>query len=111
MENTRAIEIFENVKEILINNDLRLFCGICGVVADLLDNDKINRKEYKASINLLNRNKPKPNNQFKEFIENEFWSNTTLPIEDDFWWLPIHRCSETRQIRVDYLTKLIETLK
>lgn len=112
MRKDRQIEILNLVKTLLGYTD---FChGICGVVNSLLFNKGISIDEHSETINLLNENKPTPDNQYKVFTENDFWVDITIPshtIFEGYWWLPIYRNESMRQIRIDYITKLIDNLK
>ena len=99
----RQIEILE-----LVNSNIELDKyfrrGICDILYHLSMIDEIDDFEYTFMLRLIKNNKPKPNNQFSEFIENKFW------IDCNYWWETMYM-SETRQIRKDYLNKLIASLK
>ncbi len=120
MKKERTILILENIKTLLKNE--RSFnygnYGICGIISHLYNNDNITNEEKIQLKDFLGKNKPNPDNQFKEFCDNKFWVDRLLSLNQQnvyagYWWLPIYSYpnNETRQIRIDYITKLIETLK
>ena len=113
MKKERTILILENIITLL--NDERFFIyGICSILTHLIDNNIIDEKERNQLKELLNTNKPSKHNEFKDFYGNEYWVGMTHPkysIFAGYWWQPMYDALETRQIRIDYLTKLITNIK
>ena len=97
------IEILELVKEGLNTKKF----GICHVLVVLCSEKKISTKESREIEHILSENKPNPYNEYKEFTQNPYWGIT----KNGYWWSPIIDASATRQIRIDYIAKLIENLK
>lgn len=77
--------------------------GICAVLQYLDNNKTISRKTFKITNNFIRANKPN-NVQHQEFTKNIYW------IGGMFWWYPIRSKNETRQIRIEFITKLINSL-
>ncbi len=107
MENHRLIEILELVKQNLINNDTWMKTGICVGIRFLHNKNKISLIEYYKVSSYLRKNEPTKTNQYQEFTNNEYWTNHNSL----YWWKPIHKEPNTRQIRIDYLTALISNVK
>ncbi len=105
MNSKRLVEIFEMIKENLINGETYVQNGICGNIAELFGNNKMTFTERDYIRNYLFSNKPKLNNIYSDFFKNEYW------IDDAYWWEKISLNHKTKQIRIDYLTKLIANIK
>ena len=105
MEKQRIIEIFECIKNNIIKDTRYYSTGICFGLAVLLTAKEITQFEYYFLLDYLRDNKPTPINQYKEFTQNEYWINIS------YWWVNMGKQPETRQIRVDYLTALINNIK
>ncbi len=105
METNRLIEILELTKENLITKQSYREYGICGEFSELLKNKLITSDEKDDVIHFLYLNKPTYKNDYKEFRESEYWFGVL------YWWKPIYKEPATRQIRIDYLTKLIANIK
>ncbi len=105
MESKRLIEILELTKEKLINKK-RFQYGICAELGELLYDDKIISNDEKNYVkDFLYSNKPTFENDYKEFRESNYWLGSV------YWWNSITFRPQTRQIRIDYLTKLIANVK
>lgn len=100
----RQIEILEHINSLIKIDDF-FRRGICDILYHLSLADVINEFEYYFMLKLLNKHKPTPENDYKEFTENPYWSES-----NNYWWDTMHN-PETRQIRKDYLTKLVTNLK
>lgn len=112
MKLARKIEILNRVKTLLEND---VFChGICDVFMFLVKNEECEIREVMKVRQLMETHKPTPDNQYKEFTENAYWVgnllNPTHPLMG-FWWKQMGTNPETRKIRIDYLTRLIENIK
>lgn len=99
----RQIEILEIINS-YIKPDVFFRRGICDILYYLEAIEEIDNFEYAFMIRLLKSNKPTPDNQFKEFTNTLYWLN------DNYWWETMYM-TETRQIRKEYLNKLIASLK
>ncbi len=109
MESNRLKELFELTKETLIKGEERYQYGICKAINEVFDvTNSFNIREYKFVKKYLFDNKPTPDNEYKEFTNNEYWDKNKLVL---FWWKPIDDFPKTKQIRIDYLTKLIDNIK
>ena len=106
----RQIELFELVKETLRTDIVGYDTGICQVIHGIHLQDKCNKTEYLEILHTLRINKPTSRNQFKKFYKNVNWV-TGVYATRGYWWEEINQEPETRQIRIDYLTALIENLK
>lgn len=105
MDNTRLIELLEQIKDTLIKGESYTLFGICAEVQQLFDENKIDEFEMKKLNKFIFKNKPTLDNEYAEFMNNQFWKNT------GYWWNSIAYQPKTKQIRVDYLTKLIGNIK
>ena len=105
--NEIKIKILERVKESFINDaDLQYTqFGICAVISNLYNKNFISSTQKFAILKFLEQNRPTATNQFQEFLILKYW------LDESYWWLPIWQDPETRQVRINYLTKLIESLK
>lgn len=104
MTNETRIKLFERVKENLIN-DTNLQYGICAVIHELFNKEFVSSTQKFELLRFLQKNRPTARNEFKEFLIYEYW------LDESYWWLPIWLQPATKQVRIDYLTKLIESLK
>lgn len=73
--------------------------GICAELRVLQIISKITVDEADKLNTFIYFNKPDVN-QHNEFTRNECW------IGEDYWWKSMKVSSESRQIRIDFLTKL-----
>ncbi len=105
MESKRLVEIFEKMKENLINGENYLQHGLCGEIVSLYIEKEITSNEKDFVKMYLFSNKPTLNNIYSEFYKNQYW------INDAYWWRPISVFYKTKEIRIDYLTKLIANIK
>lgn len=106
MENVRRKEILEEVV-FLLGNEKMFRKGICDVLTYLYEVDKLTFWEWSFLKNFLKNKKPKdnPRTKYREFTKNKYWLGTL------YWWNPMYEAPETRQIRIDYLTKVINNIK
>ncbi len=108
MEKEVIISVLQKMKDELSKNDHNvLYVGICKVAYDLRKQGKLDPDLHDFIYDYLIKNKPTPDNQYKEFTQNQYW----ITEDSAFWWNTIHTVPETRQIRIDYLTKLIDNVK
>lgn len=105
MENSRLIEILELVREKLIYGQETYQTGICKVVLSMMAHQEITIEEKYFISDYLNANKPNQSNNYARFVTNIYW------IDCLYWWLPIDKYPFTKQIRIDYLTELINNIK
>ncbi len=103
--NDRLKEIFELMITNLIERPLTLDTGICKVIEVLSREKIITLNETKFVKQYLFLNKPSVFNQYKEFTQNEYWLGRV------FWWNVICDAPETKQIRIDFITALINNIK
>ena len=109
MQSTRQIEILTNIRTKLELNEYRsCLLGLCQILHNLKDLTESERREMKC---FLIANKPTTKNEFKEFTNNKYWVNSKKSIKDEFWWLPMYRFHETRQVRIAYIEALIKSVK
>lgn len=111
MENTRLKELLEIVKENLINTDMLKQSGICKEAHLLWEYNKCTLAEKLEVIAYLKKNKPTIDNQYAIFTQNPYWTDTSV-----FWWMPIYSdiyqySFHTKEIRINYLTELINNIK
>ncbi len=99
----RQIAILERVNS-LIELDSFFRRGICDILYHLSAIEEIDDFEYQAVLRILKNNKPNPKNQYAKFMDNQFW------IDSNYWWDTMY-LNETRLIRKEYLSMLIENLK
>ena len=105
METERLIELLELLKVYLTRGRTRHQSGICKEITKLYENGSCSYTEYKALQRFIFKNKPNSFNQFKHFTYSPYW------INDEYWWITIHRISETKQLRIQFLDELINSLK
>ncbi len=105
MESKKQIELLDLIRTRLINRKNSQL-GICYILVYIGSEKLVSSKDSRFITNLLKENKPTSDNEYKEFFESEFWFDN-----DGYWWKPINEAPETRQIRIDYLTKLIGNIK
>ena len=106
MKTCKLVWMLEVVKEKLITDTSSRFIegGICRVILTLRVDGEITPEEHNFMLDFLRENKPSKNNDYSEFTDSLYWSN------DYIWWDAISDISETRQIRIDYLTKLTNNI-
>ncbi len=110
MDNTQLKRLFELVKETLINQPKTKQSGICRVIAFLVSNNEISINDKELLTKYLNKNKPTLENEYSIFVNNPYWTNGV------YWWKPIFSdiydwSFHTKEIRIEYLTKLIANIK
>ncbi len=115
MENYRLKEILELTKANLIKNTWYSQYGICKELREVffpvidifaIEQNSNDIRDYKFVIHYLEENKPTPNNQYAEFTNNIYWT-----VNSRYWWKTIDNFPETKEIRIDYLTALINNIK
>ncbi len=111
MKSKKLKQLLELLKEELIVTNSENQTGICWCITIMLIKDKISSEENHLLREYITLNKPKLNNQYAEFINNEFWTNTLDVNNSSYWWTTIKRDNLTKQIRIDYLTALINNIK
>ncbi len=107
MENTRLVEILEMVKENLIETEAQYQTGICRSIEKLSHDHKIKYLEEILIKKHLYLHKPTKTNEYAKFTENQYWYD----YYNDYWWSEIKCANETKQIRIDYLTAVIDNIK
>ncbi len=105
MKSTRLKYLFELILQHLIVGNKEEQMGICIIIRTLWVESICTYEEKVFIINYLFVNRPTKENEYKEFTENKHWT------DNSFWWRPIHDIFSTKQIRIDYLTKLIANIK
>ena len=104
METKRLIEILELLKLYLTE---KAHYGICETFAILEAHNNVNctTNELARVQQYIYDNKPTLTNQYSEYMNNEKW------LGKRFWWDRICDAPETRQIRINFLTALIDNIK
>ncbi len=107
MDIQRKIQLFQLVKENLINGNPKNQYGICQAINNVAYSKEvtINDDEYFFLKFHLDVNKPTRQNEYAEFMHPKYW------LDGAYWWDTIDDYPETKQIRIDYLTKLISNIK
>lgn len=110
MTTERKIEILELViKQLELN--LLSIRGICDALDKLHYDNKISSQEFILMVSFIDGNRPSSDNQFKEFTKSPYWRKGGYPMTISYWWINIKDEPRTLQIRIDFLNKLIDTLK
>ncbi len=104
MENNRMKELFELARETLANGDPTRQSGICAILRNMAKTEVITFDDRLHLLNYMKKNKPTKFNQYKELTKKHFWLNSS------YWWYEIHLEPQTKQIRLDYLTMLINNI-
>ena len=97
--------LFGLVIQSLDYRDPKQQTGICKEIKNLFANNVINIQEKDYLSNYLLANRPTENNDYKEFMIYPYWENT------EYWWIRICVRPHSKQIRIDFLTKLISNIK
>ena len=107
MNPQRKKEILELIKTKLINIKKS---SIRDCLTLILLNNRIDREEYYIIRDLLEKNKPTPDNEYQHFTKNPYWQHPH-PIQQNiaYWWYPLF--PDTSQIRIEYLTELIKNIE
>ncbi len=106
METKRLIEILKLVRNELIFDTTTFHeLGICNVFSYLKQNNFVSFSEANYVIDYIYKNKPNNQNDYAEFMNNQYWCDKM------YWWNRMYINPETRQIRIDYLAKLIDNVK
>ncbi len=106
MKNSRKIEILQ----MMIARIDSFYHGICGVLYSLMK-EEITEDEYKAMVELLLDNIPTEENKFSIFTQSAYWGTEDYRFSTGYWWVKMGDFPISRQIRKDYLNRLIDTLK
>ncbi len=104
MEAPKLKELVELVKHTMIGESYNQ-TGMCCIINKLYEQNLITYSEKKIIKEFLDKNKPTPENEYKEFRQSKYW------IDEGYWWYEIYVFNDTKQIRIDYLTKLISNIK
>ncbi len=104
MEANRLKEVLEIIKKFFVETEKT--GGICDAISFYYIENYITLNETYYIKNYLRHNKPTPNNDYKEFTQNQYWQETY----HGYWWKNVILL-ESRQLRIDYLTKLIANIK
>ncbi len=104
MNTERQIEILE----ILLSKINSYYNGICEVLIYSYIDGEITANEYHLMKKFLDENIPTPDNQYKEFTQNEYWKNPYSSY--NLWWDAMTK-APTKEIRKKYLEKLVSNLK
>lgn len=106
METNRLIQLLELIKNHLIIGNENNQSGICKAVDEVYAKyHDINCNEYVFIKQYLNTNRPTPINEYKQFYQQIVW------LDNNYWWRPIHKEPQTKQIRINFLTELINNIK
>ncbi len=106
MKNKRLIEILILTRtEFEVGNSKYSKLGMCNVLKVFNSYNIITTLEYREIMNFLYRNMPTSENKYKKFTESELWYFPTVP--NVYWWNTISSNPLGNQIRIDYLTALI----
>ncbi len=111
MEKQTLKKYFEIAKEYLSNGGYTFESGICEILGVMYGKEIITYTEKGILLKYLEANKPTKRNAYKEFTQNEYWLNNDSPMTSCFWWTRISETPKAKQIRIDYLTKLIDNIK
>ncbi len=103
MTNQRKIQLLELVKQYLTDY---AYYGICETFAILESRNPVNctSEELNSLQHFIYDNKPSKDNQYAYFMDYETW------LGKRFWWERITDAPQTRKIRIDFITKLIENI-
>lgn len=112
MEKDRLIELLTAIKmELSLDNTNYTRTGICQALRRIQLPYNCTHEESCFITRFLKLNKPAPDNDYKEFMILPYWGLEYRQGNSDFWWNEIYLYPETKQIRIDYLTKLISNIK
>lgn len=101
MTQDRKLEIL-NTMLVEIQNS-RYVLGLCDVLFSVFT--KVNGNAYEELCEMekwLKSQKPTKDNAYSHYLNREHW------LGREYWWFSMHASPDTRQIRIDYLTELIE---
>ncbi len=110
MESQRLKQLFELVKQNLINGYTPIQSGICREIKNLYSDFVISIEEKDYLSGYIIANKPTQDNRYAKFMDNPYWLVQVNNNADNYWWEIIYD-EKTKQIRVDYLTELINNIK
>ena len=105
MESTRLKYLFKLALQHLVVGNKEEQYGICHLIHFIWIDGICTYDEKVFLMNYLFNNRPTKENEYKEFTENNYWTDTS------FWWRPIFDIYSTKKIRIAYLTKLIDNIK
>lgn len=80
--------------------------GICGEVENLKNKGIIDYYEESILLKFIHNNRPNGNNKFKKYTQSIGW----VKYSTTWWWKMMSDMEETRQIRIDFLTDLKNSL-
>ncbi len=100
----RKIQLLEQIKLFLTE---KAHYGICETFTILVAHNNVycTSDELQQIQLYVLENKPTLTNQYSEYMKHESW------LGKRFWWDRICDAPETRQIRIDFITALIDNLK
>ncbi len=104
MKNKRLIQILTITRDKVgkgYNNT-----GICGIFSNLYLDNIISSEEFHYLDNFLLANMPTAINQYKIFFESKLWLDPKSM--NNYWWRIFDNHILGNQIRIEYLTALIE---
>jgi hypothetical protein len=105
MENKRAIQILKLVRsKFMVIMDIDNMSGICYEISKLCKKDIITFNEKEEILVILYDNKPNEE-QFTRFTNSSLW------VGGVYWWTQVRLHPSTIEIRIKYLTALINKLK
>ncbi len=103
----RQIEILKDI--IYLLETVHNINGICLAIHLLKNSEKMTFTEYLKTNRFITDNKPSYDNKYAEFMNTPHWAKKGSISA--YWWRPTSEEPETKQIRIDYLNKLIDNLK
>ncbi len=105
METNRLIKLLELLKKDLINGNPYDQTGMCSAIVFMYKKNLLSYAESEELEIYIHKNKPTSVNQYAEFTNSQYW------VDFFYWWKPIDEEPNAKQIRLDYLTKLISNVK
>lgn len=78
--------------------------GLCGEISDMYAFEDITKEECDVVKRFIEINKPSAQKH------GEFTKKSMHWINEHFWWETMQDMPETRQVRIDFLTKLLNEL-
>ncbi len=105
MNKDRLLELLNVMLNDLITTPVYFQTGLCRIAKLLDSNDRCTENEKYQILDYLHKNKPTIDNQYKEFTTSKFWINSI------YWWYSMDVEDGAKQIRIEYLTKLIANTK
>lgn len=93
-------ELLELIRDYMLNNETKY--GICNVIDEASYSKSMTSNEIRRIRNYLKQQKPSIENH-SEFFD-------ALYISRFYWWPPMKSGREYKQVRIEFLDKLIEKL-